>query len=74
MMMGHALSPIMMGLALTPCLFLGLALHPICKIWFLIVLQLKKIKITEGISFARLSTMTLMVSSATAAVLVTTVS
>jgi hypothetical protein len=53
---------LIMGLALTPCLFLGLALFPLCRTWFPVCTsEIIYIKITEGISVAHLSTMTLMV-------------
>jgi hypothetical protein len=63
--MGLALIPcLVMGLALTPYLMMGLALDPLCRSWFHVCISEKYvyIKSTEGISVARMSAMTLMVS------------
>jgi hypothetical protein len=59
--LGLALIPCMvMGLALTPYLMMGLALNHYAD--FLFVHLKKCINITEGISVAHLSAMTMMVS------------
>jgi hypothetical protein len=60
---GLALTPCLtLGLALIPFLVMGLALYPFCRIWFPVCTSTLKNNITEGISIAHLSTMTLMVS------------
>jgi hypothetical protein len=51
-----------MGLALDPYLMMGLELYPYREAGFLFVYQKKYTNITEGISVAHVSAMTLMVS------------
>jgi hypothetical protein len=53
---------LVMGLALTPYLIMGLALYPYEEAGFLFVYQKICISITEGISVAHMSALTLMVS------------